>query len=74
MPLNVTLAINEEPIQSIKIVRLEDFKGANYWHQYRIISGDETAQFMHLYRSGAEECLRRGLEALSNMRDKRAGM
>jgi len=71
VPLNVTLAINDKPIEDIKITRIEDFKGANYWHHYRIVAGDERAQFMHLYSLGAQECLRRGLEALANAREKR---
>jgi len=70
LPLNVVIAINEKPIESITIGRLEEFKGANYWHHYRIVSGDEQAEFMHLYRNGAQECLRRGLEALANKREK----
>lgn len=70
MPLNVSIAINQTLIQSIGISRLEEFKGANYWHHYRIVSGEEQAEFMHLYSRGAEECLRRGLEALSNKREK----
>lgn len=73
MPLNVSIAINERPIQDIKISRLEEFKGANFWHHYRIVSGEEQAEFMHLYSRGAEECLRRGLEALSNKREKGEG-
>lgn len=68
MPINVTVAINGRPIQDITIDRLEEFKGANFWHHYRIVSGEEQAEFMHLYSRGAEECLRRGLEALSNKR------
>lgn len=70
MPLNVRIAINDKPIQDIKISRLEKFKGANWWHHYRIVSGEEQAEFMHLYSRGAEECLRRGLEALSNKRER----
>ena len=70
MPLNVTIAINDRPLQDITIGRLEEFKGANYWDHYRIVSGEEQAEFMHLYSRGAEECLRRGLEALANKRVK----
>jgi hypothetical protein len=73
VPLNITIAINGRPLQDITIGRLEKFKGANYWHNYRIISGEETAEFMHLYSRGAEECLRRGLEALSNKRERGEG-
>lgn len=70
MPINITVAINDVPIQDIKISRLEEFKGADYWHRYRIMTGDEQVEFSHLYRNGAEECLRRGLEALANKRER----
>lgn len=71
MPLNVQLAINDRPIAGITIVRLQKFKGPKEWHEYVITSGEDDALFMHRYDEGAEECLRRGLEALAKMRSER---
>jgi hypothetical protein len=73
VPLNVTIAINGRPIQEMTIGRLEKLKGANFWHHYRVTSGEEQAEFMHLYSRGAEECVRRALEALSNQRERGEG-
>lgn len=75
MPLNVTVAINGRPIQAITIGRMEDFKGEDYWHTYFVTTTredgvEEAATFGHLYRNGAEECVRRALEALSNQRER----
>jgi hypothetical protein len=73
MPLHAEIRINDKPIQVVTVARMEEFKGPDYWHIYMVVTtndkGEETsATFNHLYRNGAEECLRRALEALSNKR------
>lgn len=71
MPLNITVAINDRPIAGITIARLQKFRGPSEWHEYIITSGTDEALYMHRYDEGAEECLRRGLEALAKMRSGR---
>ena len=75
MPLHVEIKINERALQTVTIGRMEEFKGEDYWHTYMVTTtndrGDvERATFNHLYRNGAEECVRRALEALSNKRER----
>lgn len=66
MPLNVTIAINGHTIEELTIGRMEHFKGADRWHEYivKVEGGDQYATFSHLYREGAQVCVRKALEAL----------
>jgi hypothetical protein len=71
MPLNVILAINDKPIQNIRISRLEKLKSKNRLYPYRVESEAvvrEVAYFTHRYSDGAEICLSRALEALAMKR------
>lgn len=73
MPLNVTLAINDKPIQRIVISRLAKLKAKDAWYPYRVQSEAvvrETAFFNHRYSDGAEECVRRALDALATSRER----
>lgn len=74
MPLYVNLAINDKTIQRLKISRLENLKSKNRLYPYRVESEAvvrESANFTHRYSDGAEECVRRALEALATMRARR---
>jgi hypothetical protein len=71
LPLNVTLAINEKPIQHIRISRLETLRSKGRLYPYRVESEGlirEVAFFTHRYSDGAEICLSRALEALAMKR------
>jgi hypothetical protein len=71
VPLNVSIAINGRPITQITIGRMEELKGKDRFHEYLIrVEGEPEhyATFMHNYADGAEECVRRGLEALAEKR------
>lgn len=75
VPLHAEIRINERPIQVITISRIDKFRGKDYWHTYLVVTTDDkgvetSATFNHLYRNGAEECVRRALEALSNKRER----
>ena len=69
MPLNISLDINGQVLNEYRISRLEKLKGGDAWHNYLITDGyGNQAEFNHQYSQGAEECLRRGLEALAKKR------
>lgn len=70
MPLNVVLAINDQPIQWIKISRLEKLKAKNRNYQYLVQTEGASTTFVHCYADGAEECVRRALEALALHRER----
>jgi hypothetical protein len=68
MPLNVSIAINGRPLESITIGRIELFKGKNRWHEYIVqVDGEPEAYatFSHLYSDGAQTCVRKALDALA---------
>lgn len=76
MPLHATIRINETPIKTITVARLERLRAKDRWYNYVCTTTDDdgtvvTAQFQHQYSQGAEECLRRALEALATAREVR---
>lgn len=76
MPLFVELAINDKPIQNIRISRQEKLRAKDRWYTYVVTSAKEggsheSATFQHQYSQGAEECVRRALEALASARETR---
>ena len=71
MPLKIAIAVNDQPLESITISRMEDFKGTNRWHEYMVQVETEPegyAFFSHLYSEGAQTCLRKALDALARKR------
>jgi hypothetical protein len=70
LPLNVVIAINDTPIQAIKISRLTKLKSKAAQYPYMVEAHDVSALFSHYYNDGAEECLRRALEALAAERER----
>jgi hypothetical protein len=70
VPLNVIIAVNEEPIQHIRISRLDHLNAPEDMYPYMVQSNGVAAVFAHRYNEGAEECLRRALEALANERER----
>ena len=78
MPLHVVITINDRPHEVLTIGRVTELKSKDDWHPYLVTASYEdgtsaSASFNHLYREGAEECVRRALEALANNRDRRNG-
>lgn len=69
MPLNISLDINGQVIQELRISRLKKLKAKSAWYPYLVQSSTgESANFNHQYSQGAEECVRRALEALAKKR------
>jgi hypothetical protein len=71
MPLNISIAINDRPLESITIGRIEEFKGRDRWHEYIVRveeKPEDYATFSHRYADGAQECVRRALDALARKR------
>lgn len=73
MPLYADIRINAEKIGEVWIGREEKLraKNRNYHYQARAMDGT-TAHFIHNYSDGAEECLRKALNALAEERMKNA--
>jgi hypothetical protein len=72
VPLNVTIAVNGRPLENITIGRLEELKGKDRFHEYIVrVEGkpEHYATFMHCYADGAQECVRRALEALAKKQE-----
>jgi hypothetical protein len=72
VPLNVTIAINGDPIRTLRISRLETLGAKDRVYPYLAQTGDLSVTFVHCYSDGAEECVRRALEALANERERLA--
>ena len=70
MPLNVTLAINDQTIQHLRISRMERLRSKSRVYPYIVQTEGMTVPFTHRYSDGAEECVRRALEALAVERKK----
>lgn len=71
MPLNISIAINDKPLERLTIGRMEPFKGKDRWHEYMVVVDEEPegyATFSHLYSDGAQTCLRKALDALDRKR------
>lgn len=65
MPLYIDIRINQKPLDSLVIGRLEDFKGHDRAHRYRVTSSaGGSALFDHVYSDGARVCVQRALNAL----------
>jgi hypothetical protein len=75
MPLSVEIKINDRPIETIHIARMEPLKGQTRAHEYKVWvengPPEDDAIFMHYYDEGARVCVTHALEALHRQRQKR---